>query len=160
MGLSLELVIIVLLVLSQTLRSKCCMREEKEALVNINSYFHSYNSAFNQLDISEFDSWISDSNNTDCCKWEGISCNISHSSSLPRISVISLHLFEISRMIIGPGNLFMDFSFFTNFTHLTTLNISSQSQYHFSTLIHTQGTTMHPYLMISYMICLLSSYVN
>ncbi|XP_054782615.1 receptor-like protein 1 [Prosopis cineraria] len=67
------------LVLAHTLGIKCCVREEREALLNIKAYFHeNYDDPLVDQRLS---SWVTDPN-SDCCTWERVTCHASSDFSL------------------------------------------------------------------------------
>ncbi|KAI9084503.1 hypothetical protein K1719_033491 [Acacia pycnantha] len=112
------------MVLVQTLGIKCCLRQEREALLNIKTYFlTNYNNTRVEKYLS---SWVTDDPNSDCCRWNQVKC---HPSS-GRVSKLSLQdlnhikLFSVAPRVGDPANFAIDFSMFQNFKELTSLNLS------------------------------------
>lgn len=134
---------LLFVVLSQTPVIKCCVREEREALLKIKTYFvTNYNSS---LVEKRLQSWVRDPK-SDCCRWNRVKCH--HSSG--RVSILSLqalnsiheagHLRSPDGSMEQPyGNFSIDFLMFQSFKEITSLNFSSNQ---FRSVQNTPGTIL------------------
>ncbi|KAI9084571.1 hypothetical protein K1719_033559 [Acacia pycnantha] len=134
MEMRLCVLLVSFLVLGQTLGIKCCVREEREALLNIKTYLLDGNNN-DPLVEKRLSSWVSDQD-SDCCTWDRVRCHVS--SGL--VSVISLQALnyrpsgEFGLSIGNFVNIGIDFSMFQNFKELKSLNFSLSG---FESLEHT-----------------------
>ena len=132
----LVLLLVIFVVLVQTLVIKCCVREEREALLNIKAYLLvGYNN--DPLVDKRLSSWVTDPN-SDCCTWDRIKCHVS-SGRVSEISLQALNYrpsdeFGLSRH--NYASVSIDFSMFQNFMEVTSLNFS---QGQFQSLENTAG---------------------
>ncbi|XP_028782556.1 receptor-like protein 15 [Neltuma alba] len=130
-------------VLAQILGIKCCVREEREALLNLKAYvldvYHN-----DPLVEKRLSSWVTDDPNSDCCRWDRVTCHVSSG----RVSEISLQALNYRRSdgafgfsaaslhndekpVVGVPDLPglpplppIDFSLFQSFKEVTSLNFS------------------------------------
>ncbi|KAK4267646.1 hypothetical protein QN277_024399 [Acacia crassicarpa] len=123
--------VVSFMVLVQTLEIKCCVIQEREALLNIKTYFlTNYNDPVVEKRLS---SWVSDDPNSDCCRWNRVTC---HPSSA-RVSKLSLQALNVISSTYDPANVSLDFSLFQNFKEVTSLNFSHGG---FQSLKNTAGS--------------------
>ncbi|XP_028782565.1 receptor-like protein 15 [Neltuma alba] len=77
MELRLWVLLVSFVVWAQTLGTKCCVREEREALLNIKAYLlNLYES--DPLVEKRLSSWVTVDPNSDCCSWNRVSYNGFH----------------------------------------------------------------------------------
>ncbi|KAI9084456.1 hypothetical protein K1719_033444 [Acacia pycnantha] len=118
--------VVSFMVLVQTLGVKCCVREEREALLNIKTYFlTNYNDT---LKVEKhLSSWVTDDSKSDCCRWNRVKCHPS-SGRVSKLSLQDLYVmkypYEYPLSKGDPANVSIDFSMFQNFKELTSLNFS------------------------------------
>ncbi|KAK4267649.1 hypothetical protein QN277_024402 [Acacia crassicarpa] len=131
--------VVSFMVLVQTLGIKCCVRQEREALLNIKTYFLTN---YNDTRVEKYlSSWVTDDPNSDCCRWNQVKC---HPSS-GRVSKLSLQdlndikLFSEAHRVGDPANFAIDFSMFQDFKELTSLNLSRGG---FQSLENTAGSCL------------------
>ncbi|KAK4267648.1 hypothetical protein QN277_024401 [Acacia crassicarpa] len=122
------------MVLVQTLGTKCCVRQEREALLNIKTYFlTNYNDSLKvQKHLS---SWVNESN-SDCCWWNRVRCHPS-SGRVSKLSLQELNVNNDEYSFGQPANGSIDFSMFQNFKELRSLTFSNGG---FRSLENTAGS--------------------
>ncbi|KAK4267653.1 hypothetical protein QN277_024406 [Acacia crassicarpa] len=127
--------VVSFMVLVQTLGIKCCVRQEREALLNIKTYFlTNYNDTLVEKHLS---SWATNPK-SDCCTWNRVKCHPS-SGRVSKLSFQHLNVRRYDEHPFGkgdPANVSIGFSMFQTFKELTSLNFSQGG---FQSLENTAG---------------------
>ncbi|KAK4267655.1 hypothetical protein QN277_024407 [Acacia crassicarpa] len=130
--------VVSFVVLVQTLGIKCCVRQEREALLNIKTYFQT---KYNDSMVNELlSSWVTNPK-SDCCTWNRVKCHLLSG----RVSKLSLQALNVIRSTYDEypfpkgdlADVSIDFSMFQNFKELTSLNLSQGG---FQSLENTTGS--------------------
>ena len=90
------ILVVCFVFLAQSLVIKCCVSEEREALLKIKTYFvTNYNDTVVEKRLS---SWVSDPK-SDCCAWNRVKC---HPSSR-LVSKLSLQALDHANRYVAPN---------------------------------------------------------